>query len=193
MHDVWMTVRNLVGLDIDPGDLNAIQMSLRTIVIYTWTLFLVRLGSRRFLSKASAFDIIVAIMLGSIMSRAINGSGSVGPTMASGLVLLGVHWLFAWVAKRTDWFGNLVKGRAAILIQNGRLQENAMLRYQVSRRDLEEAMRIQGNPPDFETVKEARLERDGSISVLPYRPAPQVVEVDVREGVQTVRIELRTK
>ena len=35
-------------------------MALRTIVIYVFTLAIVRLGSRRLLSKPSAFDVIVA-------------------------------------------------------------------------------------------------------------------------------------
>jgi len=55
------------------GDVNSLQMGLRTLVIYAATLTLVRLASQRFLNKVSAFDVVVAIMLGSIMSRGING------------------------------------------------------------------------------------------------------------------------
>jgi hypothetical protein len=43
-------------------------------------------------------------MLGSIMSRAINGSAPLVPTLLAGAVLLGLHWLFALLAVHTSWF-----------------------------------------------------------------------------------------
>src|SRR3712207_8480435 len=61
-----------LGYTRDIGDVNAIQMALRTVLVYAVTLLLIRLGSKRFLSEATAFDVIVGIMLGSVMSRAIN-------------------------------------------------------------------------------------------------------------------------
>jgi uncharacterized membrane protein YcaP (DUF421 family) len=75
-------------------------MALRTVVIYLFTLAIVRLGSRRLLSKPSAFDVIVAIMVGSIMSRAINGTAPFVPTMLAGIVLVVMHWLLAALALR---------------------------------------------------------------------------------------------
>ncbi len=167
-------------------------MSLRTVVVYAWTLILVRLGSKRFLGKFSAFDIIVAIMLGSIMSRGINGSGAFGPTLVSGLVLLGAHWFFAWLSKVVKPFGGVVKGEPTLLIKEGALLDDALRENKISRRDIEEAMRIQGKEPAFDRVKEARLERDGTVSFIPYPAEPKVIELEVRDGVQKVRIELKS-
>ena len=59
-------LEDLLGLGIDVQDVNAIQMALRTVLIYAATLAIMQVGSKRFLSKATAFDAIVAIMLGSI-------------------------------------------------------------------------------------------------------------------------------
>ena len=61
------TIWALLELNRNAEDLGAGAMALRTIVIYVFTLAIVRLGSRRLLSKPSAFDVIVAIMVGSIM------------------------------------------------------------------------------------------------------------------------------
>jgi len=95
------------------------EMALRTLIVYAAALAIVRLGSRRFLSQASAFDVIVAIMLGSVMSRAINGSAPFGATLVSGAVLVGLHWLIATAAYRLDWLGPIVKGRPVRLIVDG--------------------------------------------------------------------------
>ncbi|HEX5416501.1 MAG TPA: YetF domain-containing protein, partial [Chloroflexota bacterium] len=120
----------------------------RTILIYAFTLFIVRVGSKRLLSEATAFDFIVGIMLGSIMSRAISGSAAFIPTLVSGAVLVGVHWLLAMLAERTDWVGSLVKGNPVLLIRDGKVNWPGMSRSLLSIRDLHEALREQGSEPD---------------------------------------------
>ena len=106
------TIWALLELNRNAEDLGAGAMALRTVVIYVFTLAIVRLGSRRLLSKPSAFDVIVAIMVGSIMSRAINGTAPFVPTMLAGIVLVVMHWLLASLALRMHWISATVKGRA---------------------------------------------------------------------------------
>ena len=84
LQAVWDQLQMLLGLGRDVGDVGAVQMALRTICIYAFSLVIVRLGSKRFLSQATAFDVIVGIMLGSVMSRAINGSAPFFPTLLAG-------------------------------------------------------------------------------------------------------------
>jgi uncharacterized membrane protein YcaP (DUF421 family) len=72
------------------------------------------------LRKASAFDVIVAIMLGSIMSGAITGGSPFLPTLVAGGMLVGLHWLLAVLAVQTNWMGPLVKGTRTLLIKDGR-------------------------------------------------------------------------
>ncbi len=179
---------DLLGLGLDVADVGALQMALRTVLIYAATLAIVRVGSKRFLSQATAFDAIVAIMLGSIMSRAINGSAPFLPTAVAGVILVGLHWLIAAIAFSSDWFGNLVKGEPVLLIKDGRLNEKGLRGSSVSHKDLEEALRIESHVTEPESVKLAYLERNGGISVIPRKPAPRVLDVAVENGVQTIRI-----
>ena len=181
-------LEDLLGLGLDVSDVNALQMALRTVLIYTATLAIVRVGSKRFLSQATAFDAIVAIMLGSIMSRAINGSAPFLPTLAAGVILVGLHWLIAAIAFSSDWFGTLVKGEPVLLIRDGRLNAKGLRGSSISQMDLEEALRIESHVTEPEKVQLAYLERNGGISVIPHKPEPRVLEVSVEDGVQTVRI-----
>jgi uncharacterized membrane protein YcaP (DUF421 family) len=184
-------IRALLGLGLDVGDVGSIQMALRTVLIYAFTLALVRMGSKRFLAEATAFDVIVGIMLGSVMSRAINGSAPFIPTLASGLVLVGVHWLLGILSYRIDWFGPIVKGNHILLIKDGETQREGMKKAGISRHDLEQALRLQARQTDLSKVKLAYMERNGNISLIPYPPNPQLLEVEVKDGVQTIRIEVR--
>jgi uncharacterized membrane protein YcaP (DUF421 family) len=162
---------------------------LRALAVYLLALAAVRLGSKRFLSQASAFDVVVAIMLGSVMSRAVSGS-PFWPTVLSGVVLIAAHSLLAALAWRVDWLGPLVKGRPRLLVRDGRVDREAMRQAGVSEQDLEQAVRLQAGESDLARVRQARLERDGSISVVTAAREPAVLDVRVEDGVQTVRIRL---
>ncbi len=190
LQGVWEHLQTLLGLGRDVGEVNAGQMALRALLIYGVTLALVRLGSKRFLSEATAFDVIVAIMLGSVMSRAINGSAPFVPTVLAGVVLLGLHWLFAVLAFHTSWFGSLVKGDPVLLIKDGTIQRQGMRRGSVSSQDLAQALRLQTNQTDPAAIQLAYLERNGQISFVPYQREPRIVDVSVADGVQTVRVKL---
>ena len=183
-------IQVFLGYERDVGDVNALQMALRTILIYAVTLALIRLGSKRFLSEATAFDVIVGIMLGSVMSRAINSSAPLFPTLLAGVVFIGLHWSLAALAFHTDWFGSLVKGNPVLLITDGKIQRQGVRQAGLSPHDLEQALRLQAQQTDASKVQLAYLERNGNISVIPCKSEPRIVDVSVADGVQTVRIKI---
>lgn len=180
----------LLGIGKDIRDVDAVQMALRTIVVYMFTLGIVRVSSKRFLGETTAFDFIVSIMLGSIMSRAVNSTAPFGPTLVAGVVLLVLHWLFALLAFRSRWFGFIVKGDAILLIKDGVVQEDGMRRSHITENDLTGALRIQTNQTDPARVKLAYLERNGQISIIANEREPRVVTLGIEEGIQRVRIEM---
>jgi uncharacterized membrane protein YcaP (DUF421 family) len=171
------------------GD-DILATTVRTLFVYAFALAAVRLGSKRFLSQASAFDVIVAIMLGSILSRAVRPAADLGPTLLSAALLVAVHWVLAALTARLDWFGPLVKGRPTLLVRDGQTDREAMRQSGVSQQDLEQAIRLQARRTDAAQIRQATLERNGSISVIPAERSPAVLDIQVENGVQTVRITL---
>ena len=168
---------------------DVLAATVRTILVYGVTLGVVRLGSKRFLGKASAFDTVVSIMLGSIMSRAITSAEDMWQILLSGALLVMVHWLLAALAYRLDWLGPLLKGEKATLMRDGEVDRKAIRSAGVTEHDLQQAVRAEG-VEDMSQVHQAVLERDGTISVIKHRRKPLVVDVSVADGVQTVRIEM---
>lgn len=171
LESVWTHLQSLLDLSPDPQDPDAGSMALRTVIVYAVTLVLVRLGSRRLLSKPSAFDVIVAIMVGSIMSRAINGSAPFVPTLAAGAILLFLHWAFAAAAFRVHWISAAVKGTRIPLIRDGKVLHDGVRRAQLSEDDLAAVLRLQIQEEDVSKVALAYMERSGEISVIPRRRA----------------------
>jgi uncharacterized membrane protein YcaP (DUF421 family) len=165
------------------------QMALRAVIVYVVTLIMVRLGKKRFMGKATAFDMILGIMLGSIVSRAITGNAPLVPSLAATAALIVLHSALTAVACRWHGFGEMIKGRPRVLVRDGRKDEEAMRTTHLTNLDLEEDLRRHGMT-GIEGIAEARLERNGDISIVKSKQEPKVVTVAVADGVHTVRIEL---
>ena len=179
----------VLGLHAD--SLNAGHMLARAAVVYVATIFMVRLGEKRFLGKSTAFDVILGIILGSVVSRAINSSSEFFPTLAAGFFLVGLHWTFAVIAFRSDRLGTLVKGSTRKLVEDGQIRWGEMRKSHISKDDLLGALRLNGSTTGTSGVESAWLERNGDISVLKQNRDPKILEVKVESGVQTIRIEVQ--
>ena len=171
------------------GDLRWWQMVLRGLLIYVLLLVLVRVGNKRFMGKESAFDLVLAIMLGSVASRGITGNAPFVPVLATMVGLVAMHWSFAALTFHTHRLGEWIKGRSRLLIQAGQFQHTGLRHSHITENDLREALRVQLHDDDLQAVREARLERNGQISFV-RRRKPQVLDIQVAEGVQTIRLHL---
>src|SRR3954470_8735449 len=168
MEQIEEALRTVLGIGLESRDINAVQMALRAAIIYLVTVLMVRLGKKRFMGQSTAFDVILGIMLGSIVSRAITGNAPFFPALATAAVLLAMHWLFSALAFRSHRFGEAVKGEPRVLVRDGTIGWEAMRHAHMSERDLWEDLRGRG-VSRLEQVSEARLERSGKLSVIKAR------------------------
>ena len=189
LNDLAGWAQALVGPGLDVREVSLGQMAARAALVYLAVLLLVRVGSKRFLSKATPFDAVVAIMLGSIMSSAITGSTPFWTTVAAGASIMAAHSLIAFLTARTA-LGSLFKGEPRLLIKDGEVQEEELRRAKLSKHDLEAALREQGHDSDPSKIERAYLERSGAVSIVAAARKPRIVESSVADGVQTIRIEL---
>ncbi len=190
LQDVWEGLGRALGLGVETEQLGVGQMGLRALVIFAVGLAIVRLGDKRFLGRSTAFDALLAVILGSVLGRAINGTAPFFPTIVACLLLVALHWILAFMAFHFDRFGNLVKGKAVMLVSDGEIRWDGMRKSHITENDLGEALRINAQISDPGKVQTACLERSGDISVIPHDHAPRILEVKVEAGVQRVRIEI---
>jgi uncharacterized membrane protein YcaP (DUF421 family) len=149
----------------ETGNVTWAQECARAVVVFFYGLLLVRLSGRRVFGEWSALDIIVSIMVGSNLSRAITGSAALWGTIAATTLLMVLHWTLAHAAARWPVMSHVFEGRAKRLAAEGRLDETTLKHHAVSEADLKEALRGAG----VESVDDARiimLEPSGKISVL---------------------------
>ena len=166
MNMLYDFFNSLLGLQLEPRQLTFMQVSLRGVIIFVLTLLMVRLSSRRSLAEKTAFDAVLLVILASVLARAINGSASFFTTIGVGFVLVFLHRLLGWVACRSHAFGILIKGCPIVMIENGKLNCDAMRQNLISEHDLEEDLRLDAQTEDISKIKVARLERSGDLSFI---------------------------
>ena len=153
------------ALGLNAQELNFWQMGLRAVIVYLAALGMVRIvGERRFIGKIAAFDIILTIIFGSTLSRAINGTSAFFETIFAGFVLVVMHWVISAISFHQPKWEDKFKGRSRALIKDGQLRHKTMQDCHITRDDLASAMRLKCQSENLETVDRASLERNGDIS-----------------------------
>lgn len=188
----WI-MTEVFGGDVPQDPMRLFQVGLRAALVYLIALVLVRLGKSRFMSQASAIDVVVVFILGSILSRGVTGSASISSTLVASAVLVLFHFSLTYITCRYHRFGDLLKGHTRVLVDHGKIDWQGLSQSHLSEGDLHEAVRLRAGTDDIEQILMAYKERSGAVSVILRRPECRVVEVNVAEGVQTVRIVIGDK
>src|SRR2546421_5210641 len=165
MNAFWNFVGPLLGIGVDPKELTFTQISLRGVIVFIFTLVIIRLGDRRQLSKKSAFDAALLIILASVLARAINGSAAFFATLGGSAVMVALHRILAYGSCRSDGLRRLIKGKPKELVRDGEFIRSHMRRDHVADEDVCEDLRLDGEE-DLAKVKVARLECSGDISFI---------------------------
>ncbi len=165
MDAFWNFIGPLLGLDSEPKYLTFAQIALRGVIVMVFTLVIMRLGDKRSLSKKSAFDAALLIILASVIARAINGSAAFFPTLGGSAVVVALHRLMAYCSCKSDRFRRLIKGKPNVLVRDGAFLHENMARDHVAEEDICEDLRLDGEA-ELARVKIARLECSGDISFI---------------------------
>lgn len=157
-------IATIVGSD--DGTPSILQFCARAVILFVFGVLCIRIAGRRTFSSLSPLDIIVAIVVGSNISRAMTGKAPFVPSLAGTLLLVILHRSMAMATVRSNPLARFVKGRPAILVRDGMADRAAMLRYNISDEDLLEGLRME-QVRRLEDVELATMERGGKISVVP--------------------------
>lgn len=166
------------------------QVVMRAVVIYFIGLILVRIGKSRLLSRASAIDVILAILLGSLLSRGITGSASISSTTTAIATLIALHFFLTAWSMRSHRISVLMKGRQRLLIKDGVIDADKLRISHITYDDLMEELRLNANCNDVSEVAFAYKERSGQVGVVLQKKQLQIVDITVADGVQTVRLQV---
>lgn len=107
------------------------------------------------------------------------------------LLFISMEIIVSVLSMKSIWFRNLVQGRPIFIIRNGKLDQKKLRQMRFTIDDIVDALR-QKDIFDISEVRDAVVETNGTISVLPkaqYRPlTPNDVNLNVEEKGMPVTI-----
>ena len=143
------------------------EFVLRAVVVYAVVLALVRLSGKRTVGQFTPFDLIVVVLLGTAVQNSLIGEDV---SLPGGLILaatlIACNWLVGFASARSRLLKRLTEGSPVLLGRDGELFDGALRRQNISREDVEEALRNQGLS-DLGQAALITLEIDGTLTVVP--------------------------
>src|SRR6185312_1846136 len=151
------------------------QECARAVVVFFYAWAMLRLSGRRTFADWSALDIVISFIIGSALGRTMTGSAPFPGTLAAVAVMVLIHVLISHGVARSSRFARFVEGMPVLLVDHGRIDEEARKKHMIGLTDLKQAMREDGLdwPKGLENVKRATLEANGKISMVKHEPCRQ--------------------
>ena len=144
----------------------------RGALAYLGLLVMLRLAGKRAFGDMSPFDIVVLVVVGGLLRTAILGDDTsfLGPFLAIAAII-GLDVLLAFLCARSPRLDRWLEGRSVVLVLGGDVLRERLRRHNVADGALQRALRMHGVRSAAE-VAEARLEANGSMSVLKKEASP---------------------
>lgn len=156
----------LIYLFGEGPDLNVLQISLRSIVVFFIALMFLRIAGRRSFGMRAPFDQVIIVLLGAILSRAIIGASPFINTIASCFIITVLHRLVAYSCFRYSFLNSFFKGNPILLYKNGELIDERMRRSLSTRDDVMAEARLRIHENELQHLSEVYMERNGEISFV---------------------------
>jgi uncharacterized membrane protein YcaP (DUF421 family) len=158
----------LNGVLFPAGGQVALQIALRTGVIYLVVLIGVRLSGKREVGQMTPFDLTLLLLLSNSVQNAMTGPDTslIGGIVAASTLLL-LNYVVGNISGTNRAFRRVVQGEPSLLIHDGKANVLHMAKEHVSMDELHRALREHGIT-SVHDVALAVLEVDGSISCMKY-------------------------
>lgn len=140
---------------------------IRTIILYILVIIVLRIMGKRQIGQLQPFELVVAIMLSELAAVPMQNTGI---PLINGIIpivtLLLLQITLSYINLKSEKARGIICGKPSIVIQNGKIDENALSRLQYNLNDLLEQLRSK-NCARIADVEFAILETNGQLSVIP--------------------------
>jgi uncharacterized membrane protein YcaP (DUF421 family) len=161
---------------MDPHEL--LLTAARAAAVYAIMLVVLRLSGKRAIGNFSAFDLLVALMLGEVVDEIIYGDVD----FIQGLVPIAVVTLLqvgtSWLSYLDHGWNKVLEGVPTVIVRDGELDRKGLRTERMNHKDVMAELR-QSGIGDLREVKLATVENDGRVSVLKQEWAEELSKADV--------------
>ena len=137
----------------------------RGLLVYVAMLVIIRILGKRTVGNFTAFDLLVALMLGEVVDEIIYGDVTLAQGFVAITVVAAAKYLTAWLSYLSHGLNKLLEGTPRELVRDGELARDGMRKELMNEEEVMASLRLQGIS-DMREVKKAIMEVDGIVSVI---------------------------
>jgi uncharacterized membrane protein YcaP (DUF421 family) len=161
---------------MDPQEL--LMTAARAVAVYVLMLIVLRMLGRRAVGNFSAFDLLVALMLGEVVDEMIYGDIRFIQGTVAIVTIAGLAYAESLLSFWDHGMEAVLEGKPILIVKHGAFEHAGMKRERMNQKDVFAALRMHGIR-DMREVEYAFVEHDGSVSVIPFDWAQPALKADV--------------
>lgn len=160
---------------------------IRTIFFYFFIFVIYRIMGKRELGQLSIIDLIVSLLIAELTIISIEDyNKSMLYSLIPIVILVLLQCILSYISLKKPKFRIFIEGNPSVIIKNGKINYNEMLKQRYNLDDLLVQLRDKGYR-SIEEVEYAILENSGTLSIFPYDngksplPLPIILDGDIQE------------
>ncbi|POR63954.1 DUF421 domain-containing protein [Pseudomonas syringae] len=143
---------------------------LRAAAIYFVLMVLFRVAGRRSLTDLTTFDFVLLLIIGEATQQALLGDDfSVTNAILIISTLIAIDVGFSLAKRRSKRLAKFLDGGPTVIVEDGKPLTKRMREARISESDVMEAARTTQGIVEMKDVRYAIIERNGEISVIPFK------------------------
>jgi uncharacterized membrane protein YcaP (DUF421 family) len=169
---------------MDPKEL--MLTAARAAAVFVLMLLVIRTLGKRTVGNFSAFDLLVALMLGEVVDEIIYGDVRFLQGIIAVVAIAAMAHVDALLAYWDHGLEAVLEGKPTVIVRDGEYVPDGMRRERMNEKDVLAHLRTEGIR-DLRDVHLAVVENDGTVSVLKQTWAEPAQKADVVEDEQRSR------
>lgn len=163
-----------------------LELLIRTLIIYFYTILLIRWIGGRSIGQLSMVEFVLVIALGSAVGDAMFYP-EVPLLAAMGVItiVIGINKLLDMIISRSNRVEQMIDGRPVVLVKDGVILDSGIGQSRLSRNEIKALLRIAG-VENLGQVRWAFLETSGEISVFRQNPPQDGESIVPPDDIQTM-------
>jgi len=159
------------------------SLVLRALLVYVLIFIILRMAGKRTLGEMTAFDLVLLLIISEAVQNALlDGDHSITGSMLVIITLVFTDVMVSFGTNKSRLFDNIVNGIPLIILENGKPLLDRMKKVRLQEDDILEAARRTQGLESMEQIKYAVLEKDGSISIIPFHLNKEGLTPDITKG-----------
>jgi uncharacterized membrane protein YcaP (DUF421 family) len=152
----------------------------RATAVYAFMLLTLRLLGKRSVGNLTAFDLLVALMLGEVADEIIYADVTIPQGFLSIAVIAFLHFANSWGSYKSTLIDRLTGASPRVLVENGQIMRDALAAERMNEDELRSQLRLQ-SVEELNEIKYATLEPSGEVSVIKQEWAKELQKGDLRQ------------